>query len=1112
MVCLINKGTLMTAKAAFFFLALTLVLFNVEAMAKPGYFRSPALHDDTLVFTAEGDLWLADIKSGQTQRLTTHPAEEKGAAISPDGQWIAFTANYEGAKEVYVIPSSGGVAKRLSYENTRSVVQGWTPNDEVIYSTNSRMGAPGSWGLVTIDPESMKSQQLPLADAIEGAVDDKGEYVYFVRFGLQVSTDNVRAYRGGAQGKLWRYRLGSTEEATQLAIDHPGSIREPMIAGNQLYFISDASGTDNIWTIAGMGGNAKQVTDFINWEVRTAQLSSNKSQPQIVFQHGPDIKLLNLADDSIKTINLNLVSDFPNLREHWDNKPLKLATSANMAAKTDQVALTARGRVAIAGNRQLRLVEINSGSTSRTRAAILSGDGKWIYAINDSSGEHEIWRYAADGSDDAKQLTDDGEIFRWALYQSPDGKWLAHDDKAGRLFLLNLSNGKNKQIMDDNIGLDAFQNVVWSPDSQFLAITRNHVDDLRSRIQLYAVKSGQTGTLTSDKYESYSPAFSVDGDWLYFLSDRNFNASPGAPWGDRNTGSQFDRRTEVFAYALHDKARFPFQAAHELMTEKADKKAGDKDEKDDKAQAEQLNVQWPGLKDRLWQVPVASGNYSKMLLNDQFIYLQDLVRGPNSKPKIKSLKLEFEAKPKLFTNQVEDFQLSQDGKNMMVRKTGGDNANIFIVPAAEAFPEEAKEAQLVTQTWQMLLNPKLEWQQIFYDTWLMHRDSLFDANMRGLDWPEVRQKYSILLDRVTDRYELNDVLAQMTGELNTLHSQVGGGDVAKDVDSPKVATLGGHLVQDKGGVMIKHIYRHDAELPSSASPLALASVDARDGDVIVSVNGTNTPTLAALGRQLRNQAGKQVLLKLKRAEQIHQTIVTPVTNRDDVRLRYQHWVAGKKTEVEQNSDDIGYLHLYAMGARDFANFTREFYTLYNKPALIIDVRRNRGGNVDSLILEKLLRRNWMYWQAPRGQSSGNMQQTFGGHLVVLADQFTYSDGETFTAGVKAMGLGTVIGKQTAGAGVWLSGRNRVSDSGISRVAEYPVFDVNGNWVVEGHGVTPDIEVSNLPHATFMGEDAQLEAALKYLEQKLSDEPIKVFKAKDFPAVDQAAMDVKKIER
>jgi len=969
----------------------------------------------------------------------------------------------------------------------------------VIYSTNGRMGVPGSWGLVTIDPDTLESQQLPLADAIEGVVDEKGDYVYFVRFGLQVSTDNVKVYRGGGQGKLWRHRLGSNEEAIALAKDHIGSIRQPMVSGDQIYFISDASGTDNIWSLPISGGEAQPITEFNQFEVRSARLADDR----IVFQQGADIKILDLTDQSIQTLNINLVSDFPHLREHWDNKPLTYLTSSRLAGKTEQVVLTARGRVAVAGGPQLRLAEINTGKDSRTREALLSHDGRWIYAINDQSGEHEIWRFAADGSDQTKQLTDDGEIFRWGLSLSPDGQWLVHDDKAGRLFLLNLKTGKNRLLLEDNIGLDAYRDVVWSPDSQRLAVTRNRLNDERSRVQLVSIDGKHKPILTSDKYESFSPAFSADGQWLYFLSDRHFKATPGHPWGDRNTGSQFDRRTEVYAYALTENAQFPFQAANELVSQEDDKKT-------DKSKDNKVTVSWSGLSMRLWQVPVSAGNYSKILLNEDFIYLQDKAAGADKKAKIMSLKLEYGAKPKPFTAQVEDFQLSLDGKKMLVRKSGNDNSNLFIVPAVEAFPKDdkvAQQAKVVTKDWQLLLDPKKEWRQIFYDTWLMHRDSLFDANMRGLDWSAVQQKYQPLLSRITDRYELNDVLGQMTGELNALHSQVRGGDVPEDSEKPKAASLGAHLVQAKAGVLIKDIYRYDPEVPSLGSPLALAAVDAQNGDVIVKVNGVETPTLAALGRQLRNQAGQQVLLELKRGKNTHKTMVKPVTIQEDNRLRYQHWVETKRAHVLKQDKDIGYLHLYAMGGNDFANFTREFYAVYDKPALIIDVRRNRGGNVDSLILDKLLRRNWMYWQGTRGEAYGNMQQTFGGHLVVLADQFTYSDGETFTAGVKAMDLGTVIGKQTAGAGVWLSGRNRVSDNGIARVAEYPVYDLDGNWIVEGHGVTPDIEVGNLPYATFRGEDAQLEAAVKLLQQKLKEEPIKPFKAKEFPAVDQPAKDV-----
>lgn len=1085
------------------FLIFMLLLSAVNA--KPGYFRSADLHDDTLVFTAEGDLWLSDVNSGQATRLTTHPAEEKEAAFSADGQYIAFTANYEGATEVYVIPSDGGVAQRVSFENSRVKLQGWTPEGHVLYSTSGRMNAPNGWSLIEVNPKTLDSQQIPLADAIEGAVDESGKYIYFVRFGLQVSTDNVRSYRGGGQGKLWRYELGSDNEAIQLASNHEGSIREPMVDGDAVYFISDASGTDNIWSLSS-DGNLNQITDFEQYEVRAAKVSGG----QLVFQHGADIKRLNLTDGEIETVSIKLISDFPNLREHWENKPLKYLNAANLAASGDKVVITARGRVAVAGTDESRLVEIDTGKDSRSRAAIMSKDGQSIYAISDRSGTYEIWQFSADGSSQAKQLTNDGEVYRWALYLSPDGKWIAHDDNEGRLFLLNIKSGKNTEIISDDFGFGGYGTVSWSPDSSHISVVRNHIDEVRPRVMLYSVESGKSEVLTSEKYESYSPAFSHDGSWLYFLSNRNFVASPGNPWGDRNTGSNFDRRAEIYAYALNDKAKFPFQVPNELnKEEKSDDKdkSKDKDKKSKDKKDEPMQVQWKNLSKRLWKVPVEAGNYNALAVNDKFMFFTDRVSEPNQSTVIKSLKLEHKAKPTDFTDKVAGFELSQDGKKMLVGKEGNDNANMFIVAAGEKFPKDPKGMQVLTNTWQLLIKPEQEWRQMFRDTWLMHRDSFFDANMRGLDWEATKAKYEPLFDRITDRYELNDVFAQMIGELNALHSQVRGGDVPKDADSPKAAALGAILGQNDKGVLIKEIYQHDHELPHLGSPLSQPGVDAKNGDVIVAVNGQQTKNMAALNQLLRNQVNKQVLLEIKRGSKTHQTVVVPASARDDARLRYQHWVNTRKSAVKSIDETIGYLHLQAMTPNDFANFAREFYHQYDKSALIIDVRRNRGGNIDSLILEKLLRKNWVFWQTRRGAQWGNMQQTFKGHLVVLADQFTYSDGETFTAGVKAMDIGTVIGKQTAGAGVWLTGRNRVVDNGISRVAELPVYDMDGNWVVEGFGVSPDIEVDNKPYATFNGQDAQLERAIEFLQQKLKDEPIKPLKARDFPPVNVPAKDV-----
>lgn len=1114
-----------------FTFACTSVLVSNLAISSPGYFRYPALHGTTIVFTAEGDLWKVDLEQVDSEkadsdkrsavRLTSHPAEEKEAVISPDGKLVAYAARYEGATEVYVIPMSGGVPKRVSYESSRVRVHGWTHDGKILYSANNHPGPAGNWTLRVVDLRDMSVVTLPLADAVEGAMDDLGEYAYFIQFGDQVSRDNLKFYRGGATGELWKYKLGESREATLLTKKHKGSVREPMLTSDRLYFISDQSGNNNIWSMNLKGGEQKQITDYTDWPVRTASIYQNR----IVYQLGADLKLLDLDSGASEVIDIRLNSDFPGLSERWVKKPLKYLNSANLAGDHEKVVLTARGKVAIASIDNSRLVEVATHLNARIRQAILSHDGNYVYAISDASGEHEIWQFSATGNKDFIQLTSDGSTLRWNLALSPDGKWIAHDDKHGDLWMLSLETRENKKIAEGGVGLSRYE-LAWSRDSQLLAFARNHQEDERSRISLYSLTENKQRVLTSDDYESHAPAFSADGDWLYFLSERQFRATPRTPWGDRNMGPTFDRRTLIFAYGLNESAEFPFQEPNELLAassahekkpkeEARDKKTDTDDADTDDADIDEDSlvensleltvedehltvVDWAGINHRFWQVPVSSGNYSDLKINNSYLYVLDKVTEPGAKTSVLSIKQEPFSKPERFKHGVEEYGLSDNGKKMFVRLTGRDKSNQFIVDAGARFPSKVTKARVKTSDWQIALQPIQEWRLMFKDAWLMHREYLFDANMRGVDWPRVKLKYEPLLGRVTDRYELDDVLRHMSGEVSTLHSQVGGGDYPKREDSPVAATLGALYESTAQGVKVKHIYLSDPELPAYFSPLAKSGVDVSIGDVIEAINGVPIATVFELHRALRNRAGKQVLLNLKRGDEAIQVIVEPTTAIADYRSRYRDWTYRNRLAVTEANSRIGYLHLAAMGARDIASFARDFYANYDRDGLIIDVRRNRGGNIDSWIIEKLLRRAWSFWRPRDGSTWTNMQQTFRGHLVVLTDERTYSDGETFAAGIKALKLGTVMGRRTTGAGVWLTDRNRLVDRGIARVAEYPVFAMDGRWVNEGVGVEPDIEVINYPHATFMGEDAQLASAIRHLEKEIRKNPIKPMKGRELP--------------
>lgn len=1059
----------------------------VDAVNNQGYYRAPALHDQTLVFTAEGDLWTQTLGQKAATRLTSLPAEELGATISADGKWVAYVANYEGASEVYVIPITGGVAKRVSFENSRVRVQSWTAKGEILYSTDTGFGPANNWMLRSVDPQTLTTTDLPLADAVEGVIDDRNEYVYFTRFGLQVTGDNAKVYRGGAKGELWRFKLGSKIEAQLLSGQYDGSVRQPMLWQDRLYFISDSDGNDNLWSMALDGSDAKQLTQFKDWQVRGARMDQGK----VVFQLGADIHVFDIAAAKDSLLNIELTSDFAERREHWVTEPMDYASSTNLAPAGDKVVITARSHVAIAGIDGSRLVQVALPGTYRVREAVLSQDGKSVYAISDMTGQQEIWQFPADGSSGAKQLTKDGHTLRMSLNLSSDGRFIAHDDNDGNVWLLDLKKNTNQKIITNGEGLGPYADIRWSGDSRFIALTKSEIGKQRPQIVLYSVDENKAETLTSDKYESYSPTFSSDGQWLYFLSNRQFSATPSSPWGDRNMGPVFDKRSQIFAIALVKNAKFPFSKPNELESNQVEKT-------DVKDKPSLVKIDWAGISQRLWQVPVDSGNYSKLRVVDDRLYLLDQAIGDDVAPNLMTIKFDrLSPKAEVFAEDIGQYEVSADGKKLMLRKHSNEKS-LLIVDGGDKLGD-TDNAKVQTEQWQLAISPQLEWQQMFEDAWLMHRESFFDKKMRGLDWQATKAKYQPLLDRLTDRNELNDIFMQMMGELDSLHSQVRGGDLPQDPDAAKAASLGARLQQTADGVKIAHIYSNDPELPANASPLNRIEVDAKEGDMLLAINGTPVVNVADVTRLLRNQQDKQVLLQLKRGSQTHKTIVMPVSAVVDSQLRYLDWVSHNAAVVEDASQGkMGYLHLYAMGGGDIESFAREFYANYDKEGLIIDVRRNRGGNIDSWIIEKLLRRAWAFWQPTHGTPNTNMQQTFRGHLLVLTDELTYSDGETFSAGIKALGIAPLIGKQTAGAGVWLSGRNALTDKGMVRVAEYPQYAMDGRWVLEGHGVTPDIEVDNLPFATFNGKDAQLEAAISYLKDELVKQPIPALKAQPMP--------------
>lgn len=1095
---------------------------GAQPPANVGYYRQPALRGDTVVFVSEGDLWKVGALGGQATRLTTHPGEEYSPQISPDGKLVAFCGEYEGVPELYVMPVEGGLPKRLTFEGaTRIGARGWTSDGKVIYATDRYSTLPNTQ-LGVVDPLTGTRTLMPLAQAADGVVDGDGG-VYFVR--IPFNGSHTKRYKGGTIEQIWRWSGKDTDEAVNLTGDFEGTSRRPMAWNGRVYFASDRDGYMNLWSMGKDGKDVKQHTTLSSYDM----YGTNMDAGRVVYQLGADLHLYDIAKAKDSTLNITLASDLDQTRERWINKPTDYVTSAHLSPDGDRVVLTARGQVFVVPAKQGRLVEATRKPGVRFRDARFSADGKSLVALSDQSGEVEAWRVPANGVGEPEQLTTGAEVLRWQAVPSPDGKHIAHTDKNQRLWVYSEDTKQSKLVEQSQI--DQIETVEWSGDGRWLAYVAQ-ADNMMLQIKLYSVENGTITAVTSDRFQSFSPAWSTDGQWLYFLSERHLATTVASPWGINQPDPFLDKTTKVYAVSLKPgpTTRWPFQAKDELFVDdkkketkkdepakpetKPDTKPENGEKKDDqpadkgdakpdakkdakKDEAKKVEITLDGIQLRQFEVPVANGRYSSLAATDKALFFLSRDLG-DREPTLVSFPITSES-PELkpVVEDIKGYELSQDRKKFLIHK--GDGYSIIDANAGKG---DLDKKGVDLSGWKLTIVPRDEYRQMYIESWRLLRDYFYDPAMHGVNWPAMRDKYMPLVDRVRSRVELSDVMIQLTGELSTLHHFVRDGDARKGTEMIGLASLGCVLTRDegKGGYVIASIYASDPDEPGKTAPIARPLVGGKVGEVIKSIDGVATLSVPDINSLLRNKGGKQVLMTIAGDAGPREAVVVPISLGVESDLRYHDWeYSRRKMTDELSKGKIGYLHLRAMGQDNYEEFAKGYFPVFNRDGLIIDVRNNRGGNIDSWILGKLMKKAWMTWSQRVGQAPNwNMQYAFRGHMVLLCNERTSSDGEAIADGFRRLGLGTVIGTRTWGGEVWLSSSNVLVDKGIATAAEMGVWGAEGTWLIEGRGVEPDITVDNPPHATFKGEDAQLRAAVEFLEKKIAEKPVLPVKRPVFP--------------
>jgi len=1063
-------------------------------------------------------------------------------------QTLAFTARYEGPAEVYTMPLAGGLPERRTYDGDASVATTtFTPDGELVYAASHYSTLP-DLQLVRLNLENRERSRIPLSQASEATFDASGRALYFVRPAYH---NNVtRWYTGGMARQIWRYREG-TAEAEKLTGDHQGESHSPMWWNGRVYLVTDRDGTMNLWSMTENGKDLRQHTNHSGLDVRQPSLQAGR----IVYVVGADLWTYDIAANSKRMVPITLASDLDQLREKWVTRPMQHLTAAHLHPNGDALVLTSRGRVFVAPARDGRWVQVARQPGVRYRDAVFMPDGKSLLALSDASGELEFVQLPVNGVGAPKTLTADGKVLRFEGVPSPDGAWIVYADNNNDAWLLNITS-KAQVLLSRN--REGVQDFAWSPDSRQVAFSQTALNSFQ-QIFIYDVQRRSYAPLTSDRANSHDAVWSADGKWIYFLSDRNLNSVVGAPWGARQPDPFFDKPYKIYQVALRKNLRSPFRPADELYPATGEKsieeeleqpapatdpsqpdpqlpaptepletpvtdpsnpapeqppKAGPPvkivkveqardDKKQGKSPAPQLvRIDYDGLAERLYELPVPAGDYSRLSVSDKAVYWMSRPVGVDAKSTLMVLEItNRDPKPVRVADDLRGYDLSRNGKQLVLRK----DDDLFMLDAGTKAlaPADLDKGKVKLAAWSYPINVREDWRQIYLDAWRLERDYFYDPGMHGVDWNGVRDKYLPLVERVTTREELSDLIGLAVGELSALHTSVREGDLRRGVDDVKVATLGARLLLDRkaGGYRIEHIYQADPDYPDERSPLADPQLGLAAGDVITLVNGADVMAVPHPHALLRNQGKQQVLLRVKSAATGKQRDVVVMPMTDENTLRYSDWELTRRQRTDQLSDNkIGYVHLRAMTPADLTAWYRNFYPVFNRQGLIIDVRHNRGGNIDSFVLAKLLRKDWMYWQARAGQPYSNMQYAFRGHMVVLIDEQTASDGEAFAEGFRRLGLGKVIGTRTWGGEIWLGASNRLSDGGYARAPSAGVYGPEGKWLIEQHGVDPDIVVDNLPHATFNGADAQLDAAIQHLQQLIAKDPRPVPPPPPYPVI------------
>jgi len=1065
--------------------AATLLWVSSAAMAGTRLLRFPDVWHDRIVFSYAGDLWTVGTEGGTALRLTSNPGLELFPKFSPDGRSVAFTGQYGGDEQVYVMPSGGGIPRQLTFYPARgplpdrwgydNQVYGWTPDGAAVLFRSARDGHLLTQSrLYTVPSGGGAAVPLPMPVSGAGHFSPDGRRIVYSPLWRDFKSE--KRYQGGWANDLYIFDLAHPAVARITA--DPRTDRDPMWIGNAVFFNSDRSGVFNLYRYDIGSGETRQVTHHTDWDVRWP---SADADGQIIYELGGELHLYDSRSGSDRALSIAVPADSTVSRPQPVNAADNLE-SLSISPGGERAAVVARGDVFSVPVEHGVTRNLTHSSDAHERDAAWSNDGKRLAYVSDLSGEEELYVQAQDGSSPAERLTFDSRARYSAPRWSADDQRIAWADQTGRLHVIEVSTKRRLVVAQDPVSLAP--DYQWSPDGRFLAYSLNAENGFSS-VHVWSSLDGKSHRVTPENFNAQSPAWSPDGSLLYFLSDREYQ--PIISPIEFNFAT--DRQTGIFAVALRRGVKNPFGV---LDDEPGDEKADG--EKDKKGSRVRVDIEFDGIESRGIRVPLEADDLSDLhVTGENLVYQRNGPYYDGREPPLKPAVMAYSINDRQAKSVVDDvgrWSLTADGKHVLAQLPSKEIKYIEIGTGDDSKADEARTVSLAGLMTTRI--PAEEWREIFAEAWRRYRDFFYVSNMHGYDWQQLRRKYEPLLDDVGHRADLNYVIAEMIAELVVQHAYIEGGDLGLP-KRPFVALPGARFELDpaSGRYRIARMFAGQNEEEPYRSPLTEVGVDIHVGDFVLAING----------RELRAGTDPYELLQAPVDQPVEWRVAAAADGRgarvvryrplaSEAGLLYWEWAAANRERVAAASAGrLAYIHIPDMGAAGIREFIKWWYPQLRKEGLIVDVRDNGGGNVSEMLIERLARpvhgtrfaRNREYPATyPR------VAQT--GPKVALINEETASDGDIFANAFREWKIGPLIGKRTWGGVVGVADHGPLLDGGTVFVPEFGTADANGRWIIEGSGVEPDIVVEQDPLAVMSGHDPQLERAVEELMKSLPRTP------------------------